>query len=440
MIVALDYVMFLAIALLWRRTMWMKNQLSPQPPVYAAGEEPKLSASWTADQQAVSENWCEPPLELQTVLQVGARVEHEKQGLGSVTAVSVNDPGAKPYKIGYDSGVVVQYSASQALKLKKKANEDDHLLEVEGHKAPLKPDAGHGHADGHGHEHTNPMAYLYFGLHEGEEKLQVVLTTGLLLSCTYISVLFCVLFKTLLDIHWAVVIAGILPIVPQMMLFFLTMRNFSLCGCLEYEINNPLKNKIARTCKLRKTIDQLHRLVQLKDLAMHVYEAGDTAKDVGEVAMEDIDPSERRKLHDLFVLVDADGSGEITGAELTDALSTLGKDLDEKSISKLVSLMDKDGSGDIGFAEFACVLEGLKHEMAHEVALNSTEFVTMLFSIFDDDGAGTITFDEMAAVLQKFGSWDMTELSELFREMDSEGGGEVDMKEFKHFLAIVLEG
>ena len=34
--------------------------------------------------------------------------------------------------------------------------------------------------------------------------------------------------------------------------------------------------------------------------------------------MEDIDPSERRKLHDLFVLVDADGSGEITGAELTD--------------------------------------------------------------------------------------------------------------------------
>jgi len=259
------------------------------------------------------------------------------------------------------------------------------------------------------------------------------------------------------------VIAGILPIVPQMMLFFLTMRNFSLCGCLEYEINNPLKNKIARTCKLRKTIDQLHRLVQLKDLAMHVYEAGDTAKDVGDgdiktyrstmtgatrrppssaskVAMEDIDPSERRKLHDLFVLVDADGSGEITGAELTDALSTLGKDLDEKSISKLVSLMDKDGSGDIGFPEFACVLEGLKHEMAHEVALNSTEFVTMLFSIFDDDGAGTITFDEMAAVLQKFGSWDMTELSELFLEMDSEGGGEVDMKEFKHFLAIVLEG
>ena len=34
--------------------------------------------------------------------------------------------------------------------------------------------------------------------------------------------------------------------------------------------------------------------------------------------MEDIDPSERRILHELFVLVDADNSGEITDTELTE--------------------------------------------------------------------------------------------------------------------------
>ena len=76
----------------------------------------------------------------------------------------------------------------------------------------------------------------------------------------------------------------------------------------------------------------------------------------------------------------------------------------------------------------------------HEVALGSPEFIKMLFSIFDNDGAGTITFDEVAAVLTKFGSWDMAEMSQLFREMDSSGGGDVDMQEFSLFVRTILEG
>ena len=127
--------------------------------------------------------------------------------------------------------------------------------------------------------------------------------------------------------------------------------------------------------------------------------------------------------------------------------------------------MDSDGSGEIGFAEFACVLEGLKcgcmrrarvlarlrtrrmcrraratGAAQHEVALGSPEFIEMLFSIFDNDGAGTVTFDEVAAVLTKFGSWDMAEMSQLFREMDSSGGGDVDMQEFALFVRTILEG
>merc|ERR1712139_92946 len=262
-------------------------------------------------------------------------------------------------------------------------------------------------------------------------------TTVLLLSCTYISVLFCLMLKTLGNYHAAMVVVAFLPIIPQLGMLFLSMRNFSLCGCLEFEINHSLKKKIARNCKLRKTIDQLHRLVQLKDLAMHVGGKGETAPGIKKVALEDIDPSEKRIMHDLFSLVDADHSGGITADEMRQALTMLGHDLDLKSIEKLVSLMDSDGSGEIGFAEFAGILEGVKSVYTSEVALGSDEFIQMLFSIFDDDGAGTITFDEVAAVLTKFGSWDMAQLS---REMDSEGSGDVDMEEFSQFVRNILEG
>jgi len=454
LIVGLDYALCLGIGLLYARTVWIRKQLSPQRPQYAADQQPQLTASWNDDQQSVSEEWAGPPIEAQVhaALRVGARVEHptrphktwrDASGLGSVVEVVADDPTGKPFKVKYDNGEVLQYSALTAVKLRK-VHQGERLLEIGADAAidgmPLNP--VNPKDDG---TQIDPVKYLYFGLHEGAEKLQVVLTTVLLLSCTYVSVLLCLLLKALDEIHPAMIVVACLPIIPQFALLYLTMRNFSLCNCLEFGIDHALKKKIARNGKLRKTIDQLHRLVQLKDLAKRVHATGDTAASMKKVVLDDIDPSEKRIMHDLFVLVDADDSGEITADEMRQALLTLGNDLDEKSIEKLVGLMDSDGSGEIGFAEFACVLEGLKRARAtgaaqHEVALGSPEFIEMLFSIFDNDGAGTVTFDEVAAVLTKFGSWDMAEMSQLFREMDSSGGGDVDMQEFALFVRTILEG
>lgn len=307
---------------------------------------------------------------------------------------------------------------------------------------PLHPKSGvhgaHGHSSDRSAE-VQPMRYLYFGAHDGAAKLQVVLTTVLLLSCTYISVLFCLLLTPLNDIHPVMVSVAIVPIFPQLGLFFLTMRNFAHCANLEFEINHSLKKKISRNCKLRKTIRQLHRLVQLKDLAMHAVATSEKPK-TAKITLEKIDPSDRRHMHDLFVLVDADLSGQITADEMRQALSTLGHDLGDKTISTLVGLMDDDKSGEIGFSEFACVLHDLKSGGADEVELGSEAFIEKLFGIFDDDGMGSITFDEVAKVLSKFGSWDMTEVAQLFREMDTDGSGEVGMHEFSEFVHDILEG
>merc|ERR1711918_341058 len=118
----------------------------------------------------------------------------------------------------------------------------------------------------------------------------------------------------------------------------------------------------------------------------------------------------------------------------------LGSDLDQHCIDRLVGLMDADQSGEIGFSEFAVVLDALKQEYTHEVSLHSPEFIKLLFAIFDKDKDGDVTFDEVSSGLTGFGNLNVAELSELFREMDSDGGGEISIAEFQHFVHIVLEG
>jgi Ca2+-binding EF-hand superfamily protein len=310
------------------------------------------------------------------------------------------------------------------------------------------PSRAHGekgkHAPLHEEEHDpheRVSEHLYWGLEEGEEKFQIILTTVLLLSVSYVSVLICILIPRLLKLSWVLVPIAILPVLPQMWLFFLAMRNFALCCCIEHSMNDRLRKKIARNCKLRKTIDQLHRLVQLKDLAMHA----DVDIEIGGAGEMDrrfdlIPPNEKRRLHELFTVLDADGSGEMTSEELRKALLMLGSDLDQHCIDRLVGLMDADQSGEIGFSEFAVVLDALKQEYTHEVSLHSPEFIKLLFAIFDKDKDGDVTFDEVSSVLTGFGNWNVAELSELFREMDSDGGGEISIAEFQHFVHIVLEG
>ena len=199
LIVGLDYALCVGIGLLWARTVWMRKQLSPQRPQYAADQKPQLTASWNDDQQSVSEEWTVPPIEAQVhaVLRVGVRIEHatrphktwtDTSGLGSVVEVIADDPSGKPFKVKYDNGEVLQYSALTAVKLRK-VHEGERLLEssgdvsIDGVRLNPKWDA-HRHADD---TQIDPMKYLYFGIHEGAEKLQVLLSNVYLSTMKLIS-------------------------------------------------------------------------------------------------------------------------------------------------------------------------------------------------------------------------------------------------------------
>lgn len=60
-----------------------------------------------------------------------------------------------------------------------------------------------------------------------------------------------------------------------------------------------------------------------------------------------------RTYADSFALLDADGDGRISAAELLRLMQALGDDVTEEAAAKAVELMDTDGDGLVSLAEFA---------------------------------------------------------------------------------------
>ena len=81
---------------------------------------------------------------------------------------------------------------------------------------------------------------------------------------------------------------------------------------------------------------------------------------------------------------------------------------------------DADGSGFIDYSEFVTA-------SANKSKTMSKENLEAAFRMFDKDGSGSISSDELRLVLgeQPGETW-----NKLMKEVDSDGSGEIDMKEF----------
>ena len=71
-----------------------------------------------------------------------------------------------------------------------------------------------------------------------------------------------------------------------------------------------------------------------------------------DVAEEAQSIEERRRIRELFIMIDTDGSNTLEREEVEELLRGLGKTLDESAVDKAMSDMDRDGGGDISFNEF----------------------------------------------------------------------------------------
>ncbi|URE41127.1 hypothetical protein MUK42_03128 [Musa troglodytarum] len=140
------------------------------------------------------------------------------------------------------------------------------------------------------------------------------------------------------------------------------------------------------------------------------------------VIAESLSEEEIAGLKEMFKMIDADNSGQITYEELKVGLIKVGANLKESEISALMAAADIDNSGTIDYGEF----------IAATLHLNKIEREDNLFSAFsyfDKDGSGYITQDELQKACDEFGIEDVC-IEEIIQEIDQDNDGRIDYNEF----------
>ncbi|XP_059668615.1 calcium-dependent protein kinase 20 [Cornus florida] len=140
------------------------------------------------------------------------------------------------------------------------------------------------------------------------------------------------------------------------------------------------------------------------------------------VIAESLSEEEIAGLKEMFKMIDADNSGQITLEELKTGLERVGANLKDAEISGLMQAADVDNSGTIDYGEFVAA-------MLHLNKVQKEDHLYAAFSYFDKDGSGYITQDELQQACENFGLGDV-HLDEIIREVDQDNDGRIDYNEF----------
>ncbi|MBA0607236.1 hypothetical protein Godav_019572 [Gossypium davidsonii] len=134
-------------------------------------------------------------------------------------------------------------------------------------------------------------------------------------------------------------------------------------------------------------------------------------------------------LKEMFKMIDADNSGQITYDELKEGLKRFGANLAESEFRALMQAADINNSGTIDYEEFVTAT-------LHLNKIEREDNLLAAFSYFDRDSSGYITLDELQKACQEFGIQDI-HLDEIMREVDQDNDGRIDYNEF---VAMMQEG
>ncbi|PHT71205.1 Calcium-dependent protein kinase 20 [Capsicum annuum] len=161
------------------------------------------------------------------------------------------------------------------------------------------------------------------------------------------------------------------------------------------------------------------------------------------VIAESLSGEEIAGLKEMFKMIDADNSGQITLEELKTGLERVGANVED---SEIVSLMQAASIwrvdctrpypyllkesipltlwqiGTIDYGEFIAA-------MLHLNKIEKEDHMYAAFSYFDEDGSGYITQDELQKACDKFGISNIP-IDELMREVDQDNDGRIDYSEF----------
>jgi Ca2+-binding EF-hand superfamily protein len=153
-------------------------------------------------------------------------------------------------------------------------------------------------------------------------------------------------------------------------------------------------------------------------------------------------------LEEVFGSLDADGSGQITQAELEDSLRDLGvfSALPSSAVSELLAKLDRDGDGKICLKEFMQWL-GRDHSPTAAVEAKLRRILLKAeaqgcsleaaFHAFDRDGSGQVTLSELEDGLTDLGVFKTLKAAQIkavLQRFDRDGSGSVSLAEFMAFM------
>jgi hypothetical protein len=90
---------------------------------------------------------------------------------------------------------------------------------------------------------------------------------------------------------------------------------------------------------------------------------------------------ERRRIRELFLMIDTDGSNTLEREEVEELLRGLGKKLDETAVDEAMAEMDRDGGGDISFNEFLEWWQRIGSKMGAQGLLNNATARRFIYDV-----------------------------------------------------------
>jgi calcium-dependent protein kinase len=142
------------------------------------------------------------------------------------------------------------------------------------------------------------------------------------------------------------------------------------------------------------------------------------------IAAQLVSSEQTRQLTAAFKALDRNGDGRLSRGELVAGYTQLmPAEAAIEQVSEILKAVDFDGDGYIEYSEF------ITGSLNKQVLLSRSN-LELAFKTFDRDGSGSISLKELKAALSLVEETDDDLWVELIREVDQNGDGEIDVKEF----------
>ncbi|CAG9335081.1 unnamed protein product [Blepharisma stoltei] len=141
-----------------------------------------------------------------------------------------------------------------------------------------------------------------------------------------------------------------------------------------------------------------------------------------------VSQADTKELRNAFRLLDRNGDGRVSKEELLEKYKECVGGIDpSKQVDQIMKNVDTDHSGFIDYTEF------IQATLRREILFSKKNLETA-FRLFDKDGSGSISAKELRDILSNGELLDDAVWRDIIKEVDQNGDGEIDLREFQSLI------